>query len=222
MTPVATQAFESALPGGTFHSSTPSGFCTARRATASLDGSRTPRRGQRSRNRYRDLPTGPKDRDTGLPLLSWEDRSREKTTIETMVAGTDGRPQEVSVIRQNGRPRIAPYFDPNLEYTCPGPEPDVESERQWLAERVLAKIAEYIASGKFTEKEIFVVRCLWLQGLSLRRIAQLEGVKPQAIRERIEGSSRGYGGLAKKAPEFYRWWSFKNRRRRRKVKRPSP
>jgi hypothetical protein len=221
MTPMATQALEY-VPAGTFHTSTPPGIVQGRRTALSIDRSRPNRRARGNKNRYRDLPTGPKDRDTGLPLLSWENRSREKTAIETKVAGTDGRPREVDAIRQGGRPRIAPFFDPNLEYTCPGPEPDAESVRQWLAGRVLEKIADYIASGKLTEKELFAIRCLWLQGLSLRRVAQLEGTSPQAIRERVEGSSRGYGGLAKKAPEFYKWWAFKNRTRRRKVKRTSP
>jgi hypothetical protein len=201
-------------------SSTSTRSCTGRYRAALAGRSRRNGQKQRCRNRYRDLPTGPKDPDTGLPLLSWENRSRERTTIETRVADQEGRSQDVAAFKQGGQPRIVP-FDPNLEYVCPGPEPDAESVRQWLAERVLEKIADYIASGNFTEKELFVIRCLWLQGLSLRRIAQLEGVKPQAIRERIEGSSRGYGGLAKKAPEFYRWWSFKNRTRRRKLPRSS-
>ena len=75
-------------------------------------------------------------------------------------------------------------------------------------------ITRYEATDAFTAVEIRTIKALWLDGLSLRQLAGHEGVTAEAVRNRIEGNRHGQGGVKNKAPEFYRWWAFKNRSRR--------
>jgi hypothetical protein len=63
--------------------------------------------------------------------------------------------------------------------------------------------------GRLNPKQLRLIEALYIDGLSLREFARLEGVAPQAISARI-------GALANKAPEFYRWWRRVNERRRRR------
>jgi hypothetical protein len=107
-------------------------------------------------------------------------------------------------------------FDPTEERALPGDEPNPEEVRRWLREKTIETIHRYEQSGRFSDKELFTIYRIWLDGWSLRRVALVEGVKPQAIRERIEGNKHGHGGLSTKAFEFYDWWSCKNRGRRKK------
>jgi len=96
------------------------------------------------------------------------------------------------------------------------PEPDPEVVRLWLADRILETFARYVASGLFTVVQLRTIRALLIDRLTLRQLARQEGTSPQAIRARIEPNRLGQGGLARKAPEFYQWWRFMHRRRRRK------
>lgn len=59
--------------------------------------------------------------------------------------------------------------------------------------------ARYRADGRFTPKQLRTIEALYIEGLSLREFALVEGVEPQAISARIDA-------LANKALEFYRWW----------------
>lgn len=72
--------------------------------------------------------------------------------------------------------------------------------------KVLRLIYRYEASGRFTKKELFLMRQTLLAGWSLRRIAAAESIKVSSISDRIHGNRHGHGGLRKKAPEFWRWW----------------
>lgn len=107
-------------------------------------------------------------------------------------------------------------FDATLRIELPAQEPDAEEVRRWLHDRIVETVYEYERSERLTDKELFVIHRLWIDGWSLRRVAAVEGVTPQAIRERIEGNKQGHGGLKKKAPEFYQWWECKNKGRRNK------
>lgn len=95
-------------------------------------------------------------------------------------------------------------------------EPDPDDVRGQLRVDVVLAILRYQHSGRFSDKELRVLFWLWLEGRGLREVARMEGVKPETLRQRIEGNKHGHGGLKKKAPEFYRWWKFKHRNRRRK------
>lgn len=95
------------------------------------------------------------------------------------------------------------------------PEADCTSsiptgERSMLVElrrRVSATVARYRLEKWCTPIELATIDALWCQGLCLRQVARCDGVSPAAIGARIEG-------LARKAPEFYRWWRLKHRARR--------
>lgn len=133
-------------------------------------------------------------------------------TQRSYVTNLHGQIQDAANYFHNGEPAIG-FFDAS-EYVLPAEEPHPEDVRKWLREHIIDTLFQYDQSGRFTNKEVFTMHRLWLDGWSLRRVAEEERVKPQAIRERIEGNKHGQGGLLKKAPEFYRWWAFKQRRRR--------
>ena len=77
-----------------------------------------------------------------------------------------------------------------------------------LHRRVSATVSRYRQAGWCTTTELRTIEALWLDGISLREFARRQAVSAAAIGARIEG-------LARKAPEFYRWWLLKNRSRRR-------
>lgn len=62
-----------------------------------------------------------------------------------------------------------------------------------------ANFVRYCAERRCSPKQLRTIEALYIDGLSLRAFARLEGVEPQAITSRINA-------LANKAPEFYRWW----------------
>jgi len=94
-------------------------------------------------------------------------------------------------------------------------EPCPEQVRAWLKRQIVATLERYAATGCCTAIELRTLRYLWLDELSLRQCAKADGVTAEAVRVRIEGNKKGQGGVQRKAPEFYRWWAFKQRRRRR-------
>jgi len=66
-----------------------------------------------------------------------------------------------------------------------------------------AVFARYCAEGRCSMKQLRTIEALYMDGMSLRELAVVEGVSPQAISTRIDA-------LANKAPEFYRWWRRSN------------
>lgn len=131
------------------------------------------------------------------------------------VANLWGQPCAADYCLAGGHLTVMP-FDATLRIELPAQEPDAEEVRRWLHDRIVETVYEYERSERLTDKELFVIHRLWIDGWSLRRVAAVEGVTPQAIRERIEGNKQGHGGLKKKAPEFYQWWECKNKGRRNK------
>jgi hypothetical protein len=122
-----------------------------------------------------------------------------------LVADFSGRLIEVSEYRRGGiRVRVPAPVDPLGERVSPPRVPCMLAE---LLRRVSATVARYRNHGWCTPTELRTIEALWLDGVSLRELARREHVKPAAISARIEG-------LARKAPEFYRWWLLKHRRRR--------
>ena len=62
-----------------------------------------------------------------------------------------------------------------------------------------AVFARYCKEGRLSPKQLHTIEALYIDGMSLRELAKLDGVKPQAISDRINS-------LATRAIEFYRWW----------------
>lgn len=62
-----------------------------------------------------------------------------------------------------------------------------------------AVFARYCAEGRLSAKQLHTIEALYIDGLSLRDLAKLDGVAPQAISDRINA-------MATRAVEFYRWW----------------
>jgi hypothetical protein len=79
--------------------------------------------------------------------------------------------------------------------------------RRWIRLKISETIDRYRRSGTLTECQLTTIIRLWVDGWTLRQLARYERVAPAAISCRIEA-------LRFKAPEFYTWWSFKNRSRR--------
>lgn len=66
-----------------------------------------------------------------------------------------------------------------------------------------AVFARYCAEGRLSPKQLHTIECLYIDGMSLRELAKLDGVAPQAISSRIDA-------MATRAIEFYRWWRHAN------------
>lgn len=94
----------------------------------------------------------------------------------------------------------------SLEHDPHANDPDVR--RLWVLTLRLLTLLVYKRSGRFTDKQLRVMYFTWIRGLSLREIAKLEEIDyAESIRQRIVGT-KGYGGLKKKAPEFWKWWEM--------------
>jgi hypothetical protein len=120
-------------------------------------------------------------------------------------ADFSGRLLEVSVYRRGGVwVRVPDPVDPLCGPSSPHPEQCMLAE---LLRRVSATMARYRNEGWCTPTELRTIEALWIDGVGLREFARRERVKPAAIGARI-------AGLVRKAPEFYRWWLLKHRRRR--------
>ena len=66
-----------------------------------------------------------------------------------------------------------------------------------------AVFARYCAEGRLSPKQLHTIECLYIDGMTLRELAKLDGVAPQAISDRINA-------MATRAIEFYRWWRKSN------------
>lgn len=140
----------------------------------------------------------------------------DRLNLESLQLTADlfGRPRQVSSYRWSTRTSAG--FRDLDEATEPSPdEPCPEATRAWLREQISGVLNRYQSGGNFSEIELRTIRALWLDGLSLRQFAKSEGVTAEAVRARIEGNRKGQGGIKRKAPQFYRWWAFKQRRRRK-------
>jgi len=71
-----------------------------------------------------------------------------------------------------------------------------------------AVFARYCSEGRLSPKQLHTIEALYIDGLSLRELAKLDGVAPQAISDRINA-------MATRAIEFYRWWRQSNLSRQR-------
>jgi hypothetical protein len=134
---------------------------------------------------------------------------RNSTVRREAIADLRGRPVATRSFRRGG-----------ISMHCAIPS-DVEletnhgifiptGERSMLVElrrRVSATVARYRLEKWCTPTELATINALWCRGLRLRQLARHDGVTPSAIVTRVEG-------LARKAPEFYRWWRLKHRARR--------
>lgn len=70
--------------------------------------------------------------------------------------------------------------------------PDTNSARERL-------LQVFVASGRFTQKELATLRALVLERSTLDEIAERDGCSRQAVMARLAGNSRGQGGILKKA-----------------------
>jgi hypothetical protein len=61
------------------------------------------------------------------------------------------------------------------------------------------RLAEFVASGRFTRTELATLRALVVERLTIDEIAQRDGCSRQAVLARLVGNSRGQGGILKKA-----------------------
>lgn len=61
------------------------------------------------------------------------------------------------------------------------------------------RLAEFVASGRFTCTELATLRALVVERLTIDEIAQRDGCSRQAVLARLVGNSRGQGGILKKA-----------------------
>jgi hypothetical protein len=77
----------------------------------------------------------------------------------------------------------------------------------YILGRIRDLLAGYEQSGRFTDVELLTMHGLLYEGLSLRKLAERQGVSDEAIRARLIGR-KGRGGMLKKAPEFAQWWRF--------------
>jgi hypothetical protein len=130
------------------------------------------------------------------------------------VADHEGRVRHVSVHIRNGALVFSHRRWDELEAPS-NDQTDPEAERVRLRVRIQDFIDKYRRAG-LTAKQLFVIEKTLQEGWSLHQIARAEGVAVQAIRERIEGNKQGHGGLKKRAPGFYAWWSLKQRSSRRR------
>jgi hypothetical protein len=117
-------------------------------------------------------------------------------------ADHSGRPVNPDRYRQSGRSRFSlREFEVHQEQ--PARSPADESQLPYLRRLRDACMARYRTEGRCTHVELRTMQALWVDNQTLHELARHEGVKPQAISSRING-------LANKAPEFYRWWRWKN------------
>lgn len=130
---------------------------------------------------------------------------RNSCRVVEQIAEFSGRPADVSEYRRGGVwVRVPVRIDPATRQFEHRPQRSMLAE---LRRRVSATMARYRNQGWCTPTELRTIEALWVDGMSLREFARRERVQAAAIGARIEG-------LARKAPEFYRWWLLKNRRRR--------
>lgn len=146
--------------------------------------------------------------------MSYLLRTKSHSPNLSHVADLYGHIRQVAPYKR-GCDQAADFRDLDVLEPLDGPEPDPAAIRLQLRQAITDALARYKAEKLVTDTQLRTIRALWLGGLTLREIARREGVSVEAVRARIEGS-HGNGGVAGKAPEFYQWWSFKNRRRRRK------
>jgi hypothetical protein len=150
-----------------------------------------------------------------LPLLSLDDSSHNELHYGA-VYDLHGNRRDITSRCSGVNTADLGAFDEGVTNENDPEEPDPDDVRKRLRVRVVLTILRYQHSGRFTVKELRILYWLWLEGRGLREVARMEGVKPETLRQRIEGNRQGHGGVKKKAPEFYRWWKFRNRNRRRK------
>lgn len=141
-------------------------------------------------------------------------RTKHSSPNLHVVADLYGSARQVSAFKRSGD-QAASFRDLDEPEPEGGAEPDPIMERLRLRRAVADLITRYEASGHLTNTQLRTIRALWLESLSLHEVARREGVAAEGVRARIEGS-HGCGGLRHKAPEFYRWWAFKHRNRRKK------
>jgi hypothetical protein len=109
-------------------------------------------------------------------------------------------------VRWNGRlVYVVSLSSSHLSGSAHRPERSMLTE---LRRRVSAEIAKYRITGLFSPGELRLIEALWLEGISMRALAQREGVTAQAVGYRI-------ARLRNRAPRFYSWWRLKNRSRAR-------
>jgi hypothetical protein len=132
----------------------------------------------------------------------WFMRPR-RTHVPVVVADLWGHGRDIDAHRM-GDTWTADFRRLNLRRRSSRTYPEIV--RRLNTRDIQRTIARYEASGRFSEKELFLIRQAWLAGWSLRRIARAQGLRVSTVSERIHGNKQGHGGFRKKAPEFYAWW----------------
>lgn len=128
----------------------------------------------------------------------WAFRSPRQGRLES-AADLVGRPLTAQSYRRGGVPAV--------EYRAEIPQRPERSMLLELRRRVSAEVARYRLSGLCSAADLALIEALWCDGKSLREYARELGVTPAAVGDRIER-------LRERCPRFYRFWLFKNRRRR--------
>jgi hypothetical protein len=113
----------------------------------------------------------------------------------------DGRRERVGLGKRNGRTTV--LLTP--EWIEGGP--DAALPFPWLDD------PRYYVNLNETQRRLWR---LVLSGLSIRAIAQAEGVSRAAIYARIVGNSKGQGGMIAKNFWVLLWWHFRQRHLRTK------
>lgn len=139
---------------------------------------------------------------------------RPKSADPSYVANLYGQQRQVLAYKR-GREHALCCRDLDERHVTTDAYHDPHHIKSRLRVLIAETIARYAASKVLTDTELRTIHALWVDDLSLREVARREGVSAEAIRQRIEGS-HGSAGIRKKALEFYQWWSFKNRMRRKK------
>lgn len=132
-----------------------------------------------------------------------------------LAAGLNGEIRHGTAYRRGDMPCVAFRSVEEPEPTGDDIDEPVSAIRRRLAARIEDTLERYASSGLLTAIELRTIRALWAEGLTLRAVAAAESVSAEAVRARIEGNRKGQGGVRSKASEFYRWWAFKQRHRRK-------
>lgn len=122
--------------------------------------------------------------------------SDDSTILFQSCNALDGHSERVSLCRRNGHPTI--LLPPN--WADDGPEKDASG--LWIEDpRYYVNLNE-------------VERRTWrqiLSAVSINTIARYEGVSRAAIYARIQGNSRGQGGMIGKNVWVLLWWRLRQR-----------
>jgi hypothetical protein len=137
-------------------------------------------------------------------------RFRDRAKWSEPAADLHGRPIQPRFYRRGGVNAVCSLLDSSEERFEAPPRPNEWDSRASLHRRQSATMARYRRDEWCTETELRTIESLWIEGVSLRKLARREDVTPTAIGDRV-------ARLSLKAPEFWNWWRLKNVARRRHV-----